>query len=215
MANANQVIVNGETILDLRSDTVTPETLQKGYTAHDKSGTKITGTLESSSVSVQPSKSVTITSNGTATITPDSGYDAMNSVDVTVDVSGGGGGAGFSVTFPATATNWGEVDPSNALILLADGTLKSVEDYSTIGGKTIENVAGIQIKSMVDMFVLRMTLSAGGIAQVYFDGMVDIRLSVVTTAPNATPTEYNMGRKMFWWPVADTVISSIEIYNTD
>ena len=46
MANANQVIVNGETILDLRSDTVTPETLQKGYTAHDKSGAQITGTLE-------------------------------------------------------------------------------------------------------------------------------------------------------------------------
>ena len=46
MANANQVIVNGETILDLRSDTVTSKTLQKGYTAHDKSGTKITGTLE-------------------------------------------------------------------------------------------------------------------------------------------------------------------------
>ena len=46
MANANEVIVNGETILDLRSDTVTSKTLQKGYTAHDKSGTKITGTLE-------------------------------------------------------------------------------------------------------------------------------------------------------------------------
>ena len=46
MANANQVIINGKTILDLRSDTVTSKTLQKGYTAHDKSGTKITGTLE-------------------------------------------------------------------------------------------------------------------------------------------------------------------------
>ena len=91
MANANQVIVNGETILDLRSDTVTPETLQKGYTAHDKSGTKITGTLEASSVSVQPSKSVTITSNGTATITPDAGYDALKKVDVTVNVAGSGG----------------------------------------------------------------------------------------------------------------------------
>ena len=89
MANANQDKVKGETILDLRSDTVTPETLQKGYTAHDKSGTKIIGTLEDSSVSVQPSKSVTITSNGTATITPDAGYDAMSSVDVTVNVSGG------------------------------------------------------------------------------------------------------------------------------
>ena len=38
------------------------------------------------------SKSVTYTSNGTATITPDEGYDGLSSVDVTVNVSGGGGG---------------------------------------------------------------------------------------------------------------------------
>ena len=86
MANANQVIVNGETILDLRSDTVTPETLQKGYTAHDKSGTKITGTLEASSVSVQNTKALTITSNGTVSVTPDAPYDALKKVDVIVDV---------------------------------------------------------------------------------------------------------------------------------
>ena len=38
------------------------------------------------------SKSVTYTENGTATITPDDGYDGLSSVGVTVDVSGGGGG---------------------------------------------------------------------------------------------------------------------------
>ena len=38
------------------------------------------------------SKSVTYTANGTATITPDEGYDGLSSVDVTVDVAGSGGG---------------------------------------------------------------------------------------------------------------------------
>lgn len=152
MANqhVNKVAVNGKTVLDLSGDTVYPGMLAKGITAHDKSGAKITGTLqvpaseertvelsmpsgnqvilptsgkvmrkvtvqkpatllpgnikkgvviggvtgalEASSVSVQPSKSVTITSNGTVSVTPDAPYDALKKVDVTVDVASGGGG---------------------------------------------------------------------------------------------------------------------------
>lgn len=43
--NANQVIVNGETIIDLTADTVTAADMPKGITAHDASGAQITGTL--------------------------------------------------------------------------------------------------------------------------------------------------------------------------
>ena len=46
------------------------------------------------------SKSVTYTSNGTATITPDDGYDGLSSVDVTVNVSGGGVEDTVTVTLP-------------------------------------------------------------------------------------------------------------------
>ena len=159
MANqyVNKVAVNGKTVLDLSSDTVYPGMLAKGITAHDKSGAKITGTLEvpaaeertvelsmpsgnqviqptsgkvmrkvtiqkpdtllpenikkdvviggvtgtlegGGSVSVQPSKSVSITQNGTTTVTPDTGYDALGKVDVTVDVASGGVGGGTTTS---------------------------------------------------------------------------------------------------------------------
>ena len=42
----NKVILRNDTVLDLTSDTVTPETLLIGTTAHNAKGEIITGTLE-------------------------------------------------------------------------------------------------------------------------------------------------------------------------
>ncbi|MDD3204141.1 MAG: hypothetical protein PHS74_00170 [Lachnospiraceae bacterium] len=42
--SVNKVIYGGKTLIDLTSDTVTANTLQKGYTAHTKSGAIVTGT---------------------------------------------------------------------------------------------------------------------------------------------------------------------------
>ena len=48
---------------------------------------KIEAIETGSNINIQASKSITYTSNGTATITPDAGYDALSSVDVTVNVA--------------------------------------------------------------------------------------------------------------------------------
>ena len=40
----NKVSINGTTVLDLTADTVTPETLSMGVTAHNAAGELITGT---------------------------------------------------------------------------------------------------------------------------------------------------------------------------
>ena len=44
--SVNKVVVNGEAIIDLSADTVTANKLAAGYTAHDKSGAVITGTMD-------------------------------------------------------------------------------------------------------------------------------------------------------------------------
>ena len=50
--SVNKVIVNKETIIDLSNDTVTPDKLAEGYTAHDKSGAEITGIMETADISL-------------------------------------------------------------------------------------------------------------------------------------------------------------------
>ena len=49
----NEVIYNGETLISLKEDTVTPETLAEGATAHSADGRMITGTMKSGGSSVQ------------------------------------------------------------------------------------------------------------------------------------------------------------------
>lgn len=46
MPEINKIIYGGRTLIDLTEDTVSPETLGKGVTAHDKSGMPIVGTME-------------------------------------------------------------------------------------------------------------------------------------------------------------------------
>ena len=171
------------------------------------------GVKQPANLAVQSSKDVTITSNGTTEITPDAPYDALKKVDVTVDVaSGGGGGAGFSVTFPATAANWNMANYAD--LLLSDGTVKSFLSYSDVSGQTIENVVGIHCVGTISYYVLKMALSEGSMAQCSI-GTTQSSTYRITTSNGTTMAFYGAGKNTFWWPLADTVISAIEMYNTD
>ena len=158
------------------------------------------------------SKSITYTANGTATITPDEGYDGLSSVDVTVNVSGGGSEtqAGRSVTFPATATRWTNI--MEALLVISDGTSVHFEDYSVVAGKTINNVIAIRASTSTSNDYFKITMSVGAIVQ--------IRVFVPTTvymvnAPGATKTFFGNSRSDLFIPTEDVTITAIEMYNTD
>ena len=86
------------------------------------------------------SKSVTYTANGTATITPDDGYDGLSSVDVTVNVSGGGRG---SITGLALVNGQFACDARNVLFQGWGFDSATIEFFSTSTNVSFEGCAFI------------------------------------------------------------------------
>lgn len=99
---------------------------------------------------------------------------------------------------------------------MADGTVKPITDYSTLAEKTFEGVVGIRCYGSTSVYVLKMTLSSGTIAQTNVAVQPTVQAGfTITTSPNTTPTYFSSGHYTFWWPLTDVVISAIEMYNTD
>lgn len=74
----NKVVYGNSTLIDLTSDTVTSDKLIEGATAHDKSGSVITGIAPAVS---NQNKSATPT-RSTQILTADSGYTGLGTVTV-------------------------------------------------------------------------------------------------------------------------------------
>ena len=153
------------------------------------------------------SKELTITSNGTTTITADSGYDGLENVKVGVDVAGSSGG-GFSVTFPSTATNWNQ--QLNCMLLKADGTLLDITNYSVVAGKTISNVFAITSSAVMSYYFLSMNISEGIVSYVNHN-----LYHVKFIAPCKTSTLYDNSSYVIFYFAADTIITSIGLEYTD
>ena len=164
---------------------------------------------------VQPSKALTVTSNGTTTITPDAPYDAIKQVDLTVNVASGGGG-GYNVTFPASSgnySNWNKFD--TCYLIKADGTRVNFMDYNVVAGKTISNV---------------MLMCAGNNRYYGMSGSLSEGSMIVCNFESGSPPDWGFfhvitgsfvpfySTSLFKMPfvfTADTIISSINAYNAD
>ena len=162
-------------------------------------------------------KSITITSNGTVSVTPDASYDALKKVDVTVNVASGGGGgevsSGYSVTFPATANNWDKI-LNYAALVLSDGSTVDFKDYSVVAGRTINNVIDIRASAR-GYYLLRLTLTAGAIVVARIASGGTVLSADRTEAPGSTPVYYAADSSNFsFMPVEDIIISAIELIYT-
>lgn len=85
-------------------------------------------------------------------------------------------------------------------------------NYLTLAGKTIPNVIEIACVSKADYF-LRMTVQSGKVMLTYGpSGYIYVSTAV---DGESSKTYINNGAYARWIPLADTVISSIEMYDAD
>ena len=86
------------------------------------------------------SKSVTYTANGTATITPDEGYDGLSSVGVTVNVASGGSVETCTVTFRTNMPDDAGHAYKKIILTVFENNEITTKTVSVVNNITVSNV---------------------------------------------------------------------------
>lgn len=126
------------------------------------------GVKQPANLAVQPSKDVTVTSNGTTEITPDAPYDVMEKANVTVDVASGG-----VEMVSLTVTPAGPAIGKPPIWYCSEDGVKQMENYNTpvqclknssvsVGGGFLRELVGLtEISIMGDgYYVYQITDNA-------------------------------------------------------
>lgn len=126
-------------------------------------------------------------------------------------VSGGSGGlTGFTLKFPATATNWSGGRLS--YIIHADGSCTEHLGYSTLANQQFENVVSIAFSSAGGYYMFKATLEKG--SMLYYISRQP-NLAYTTVAPGTLQTPMGDAGDMIYILLSDVTFSAVEMYNTD
>lgn len=159
---------------------------------------------------VQDTKAVTITSNGTVSVTPDAPYDGLSSVDVTVDVAGSGGG-GFNVSISIQRIFTGQT--------LATGLIEE-----TIPFKHNEGGISVQSKMSYGGAIFMDSVEATGSSYEYIVNLSNVDIyfysysmgwtkhEKITSFPYRFPSDT---LKAIFIPVADNAIINTSYHEYD
>ena len=166
----NKVVYGANTLIDLTGDTVTADTLKTGFTAHDKSGTAITGTLDLAEGSVYQDEDgcvvlndddgsgvayipLTVSSNGTYTASSSYCY---NPVTVNVEDESfnqlllrrfSGSNGAFEYTLDPTVASYAFAGCSNLLYVDMPNVF-SIQSYAFAGCSRLVSISAPKLTSV-------------------------------------------------------------------
>lgn len=127
-------------------------------------------------------------------------------------VSGGGSGGltGFTLKFPATATNW--LNEHAVYIMHADGSSTEHYGYSTLANQQFENVVSIIFGITTAYYMFKPTLENGSMLYYFY---ARPNPAYVTSAPETLQTPMGKAGEMAYLLLSDVTFSAVEMYNTD
>lgn len=155
MANqyVNKVVLqSGETLIDLTADSVTPDKLAEGITAHDKSGTPITGTntydadtsdATAGAAEILKDKTAYVTGMKVTGTMPNNGAKTLNVVDKN------------GVTIPQgfhDGSGKAQVDPTEAAKIIAQNIREGITILGVEGSMSGTEGAKPQAKTVTPTF---------------------------------------------------------------
>lgn len=193
----NQVAYKGDIIIDLTNDTVTPETLKAGFTAHAKNGEMITGTMSGSEAELGE---LTITKNGEYIANVYGAHETVTKVlNSTIPFAINVEGMGFWKVSDDAPTDL-EVFKDTAFLKAVasyegesqemEMSLRDVEWYTQDGVVAMAQQACLYIIYNPDVFEEMMGVQVGFEQGIYFmDAFPDMGAEYTLTFSSITPCD--------------------------